>query len=250
MTSFQIASDLHIEYNSDQNPNAMDLITPVADVLILAGDIGSIYKREQLTSFLQQICPHFKAVLYIPGNNEYYMVNGIQPMDFDKLKSILREIERSIPNLHVLDKNSVQIGDLCIAGCTLWSDVTCKLPKFIVRIHNMFTGLYKEKFDQDRIYIENMIKYCKNNKMKLMIITHHPPTYKTLEGCKKRDKFKSLYASNLDYLMEHNSITAWICGHVHKNFNFNINGCRVIGNQKGKPKDNIDDYNKQFTISL
>ena len=43
MTSFQLASDLHIEYQNNR-VNAFDFITPTADILILAGDIGSLYK--------------------------------------------------------------------------------------------------------------------------------------------------------------------------------------------------------------
>ncbi len=247
-TTFQIASDLHIEYKNDDEINALDLIKPTAEILILAGDIGSLYKKNQLNTFLLQICPHFEAVLYIPGNNEYYMVQNQKPMSMDKLKETLKEIQDGIPNLHVLDKSSVQIGDLCIAGCTLWSDVMCKLPKFIVRIHNMYTGLYKKMFEEDRSYIEYMKKYCIDNNMRLMMITHHPPTYLTLRGCKKRDKFVSLYASNLDHMLS--GVSNWVCGHVHKNFDFEVNGCRVVGNQKGKPKDNISDYSNVFTITV
>ena len=44
----QIASDLHIEYRSNIIPNPLDLITPSAEILILAGDIGSSYKYNQL----------------------------------------------------------------------------------------------------------------------------------------------------------------------------------------------------------
>ena len=38
MTNFQIVSDLHIEYNTNEVPDPLTLITPSADILILAGD--------------------------------------------------------------------------------------------------------------------------------------------------------------------------------------------------------------------
>ena len=44
MTSIQIASDLHIEFKNDDVPDPLNYITPTANILILAGDIGSLYK--------------------------------------------------------------------------------------------------------------------------------------------------------------------------------------------------------------
>ena len=54
MVTVQIASDLHIEYKNNNIPNPLDFITPSADILILAGDIGSFYKIQQLTEFLKK----------------------------------------------------------------------------------------------------------------------------------------------------------------------------------------------------
>jgi hypothetical protein len=42
-----------------------------------------------------------------------------------------------------------------------------------------------------------------------------------------------------------------VCGHVHKNFDFiSEKGCHVVGNQKGKDKDNIIDYKKDFIVNI
>ena len=78
MTSFQIASDLHIEYKNNDVHDPLNYIIPSAEVLILAGDIGSFYKHHQLKSFLKRLCEYFQAVIYIPGNHEYYTIPGLQ----------------------------------------------------------------------------------------------------------------------------------------------------------------------------
>ena len=65
MVELQIASDLHIEYKNDDIPDPLDYITPNADILILAGDIGSLYKINQLEGFLIKICQYFKYVIYV-----------------------------------------------------------------------------------------------------------------------------------------------------------------------------------------
>ena len=251
MTKFQIVSDLHIEYKNNNVPDPLDLITPSAEILILAGDIGSFYKINQLYEFLDKICKYFKYVLYVPGNQEYYTFDDYKPMSMSFLINRLYEIENSIHNLYVLNKSSIIIDNVCIVGCTLWSKPDIKLPKYIVRIHGINNDIYEKKHEEDVKYIEKMCNYAKNNNLKLLVVTHYCPTYRVLDGYFKKDKFSSLYTTNLEYLLSISKIHTWICGHVHNNFDFISNdGTRVVGNQKGKPKDKIDNFSKNFTIKI
>ena len=251
MTKFQIASDLHIEYKNNDVPNPLDFITPSADILILAGDIGSFYKIKQLYEFLDKICKYFKYVLYVPGNQEYYTFEEYRPISMNLLVNRLYDIENNIPNLYVLNKSSIIIDDICITGCTLWSKPEIKLPKYIVRINGINNDIYEKKHIEDVNYIEKMCEYTSNNNLKLLVVTHYCPTYKVLDGYYKKDKFSSLYTTNLEYLLSSSKIHTWVCGHVHNNFDFTIkNGTRVIGNQKGKPKDNITDFLKNCVIKI
>jgi Icc-related predicted phosphoesterase len=104
---------------------------------------------------------------------------------------------------------------------------------------------------EDVNYIEKMCEYTSNNNLKLLVVTHYCPTYKVLDGYYKKDKLSSLYTTNLDYLLCSSKINTWVCGHVHTNFDFISNkGTRVIGNQKGKPKDKITDFLKNCVIKI
>ena len=251
MFNLQIVSDLHIEYKNDSIPDPLELITPSANILVMAGDIGSIYKYTQLQGFMEKLCTYFQLVLYIPGNHEYYTMDNHRSLNMGILKNKLYSLEKNIDNLYILDKSSVLINNVCIVGCTLWSDLNIPLPRFIVRIHDINATKYKNMHDEDVNYIEKMIKYCEENNYKLVIVTHHGPTYKVLEGAKKRSKFLSLYTSHLDELLNKKKVNTWICGHIHKNFDFmSKKGTRILGNQKGKPKDKIHDYNKKCIISV
>ena len=251
MTSFQLASDLHIEYQNNK-VDAFDYITPSADILILAGDIGSLYKIDQLTDFLESLAESFKYILYVPGNNEYYTCNGYTPLPMDVLETRLYDLQDTIKNLYIINQNSVIINDICIVGCTLWSKPECKVPPFIVRINGLNTYKYKEKYYNDLNYIKKIIKYSQEKNYKLIVVTHYVPTYKVLQNNRtKRQNFVSLYASHLDYLLDKNMVDIWIAGHIHSNFDMITDkGCRLIGNQKGKPRDNIKDYRKNYTFSL
>jgi len=251
MVTFQIASDLHIEYKNDDVPEPLDFITPSSEILILAGDIGSFYKINQLEEFLKKLCLHFKLVLYIPGNHEYYTFNEYKPLHMSTLLSYIYEIENSIQNLYILNESSIIIDDICITGCTLWSKPDIKIPRYIVRIHGINNEIYERKHIKDVNYIKKMINYSKSNNLKLLVVTHYCPTYKVLDNFKKKDKLSSLYVTELDELLTSDQVHTWICGHIHQNFDFiTEGGTRVVGNQKGKPKDKITDYSKTFTIQI
>jgi len=250
-THIQLVSDLHIEYQNDEIPDPLDYITPTSKILILAGDIGSLYKISQLEGFLTKLCPLFEVVLYVPGNHEYYMVQNTQPLSMSKLLDRLFTIEKKIHNLYILNQSSVIIGDICISGCTLWSKATVNIPKFIVRIHGMNNEIYDNKFKNDLNYINKMIDYCNTNKLKLIVVTHYCPTYKIVDQNRKKDKYISLYVTELDNLLYKQKVNTWFCGHIHRNFNIiTEGGTKVIGNQKGKPKDKIIDYKKDFIVKL
>ena len=227
MTSVQIASDFHIEYRNDTVPDPSLFLTPAADILILAGDIGSLYKFDQLQTFIGRVCALYQIVLYIPGNHEYYTTPGCTSLCLGALRDRLKRMEQKFPNLHLLDKNSVRIGRVCIAGCTLWTRPTGRVPQFIVRIHGMDTRVYREEHKRDLDYITRMMDYCKEKNLRLLVVTHHPPTYRVLAGGKKKKKFESLYASNLDALLTKDNTKVWVCGHTHRNFDFTTSrGCR------------------------
>ncbi len=250
--SFQIVSDLHIEYRSDTVPEASYLIKPISDILILAGDIGSLYKYKQLYNFLKQLSKMFKMILYIPGNHEFYTIDNIVPLHFGDLLQRLTMLENSIENLHILNQKSIIIDNICIAGCTLWSETNLALPRFIVRIPDFNKYVYNKIHKSDLSYIENMIDYCQKENLKLVVVTHHCPTFKVLENIlQKKDRFKSLYVTDLERLLSKDKVDTWICGHIHHNFDFiTKSGTRVVGNQKGKPKDKITDYSNSFVVEI
>jgi len=247
----QIVSDLHIEqFDGEVDPS--DFITPVQPILIMAGDIGSLYKLDQLGTFLRQVCTMFEQVFYVPGNHEFYLQPGHSPLSLGTLYKRLDFIQALIPNLTILNKKAVRFGDTIIAGCTLWSKPEIKIPSYLVRIHNITTDIYTYMHNTDVEFIQNTINFCKKNKLKLILATHYCPSFRVYDGVKlptKRRKVISLYASSLDHLIT-DTIQTWVAGHTHINFDFHINNTRIVSNQKGKQNDRIRDYSKDFQIKF
>ena len=248
MVKFQIMSDLHIEY-LDDNVDPFSFIEPEADILILAGDIGRIYKYEQLYNFINKLSTKFKYIIYVLGNHEYYYSGENKKKYMNELFDDVKKMEKEIKNLYILDKACIKIEDICIIGCTLWSYVKY-IPSFIVRIHDINTYKYNKKHEEDLLYIKKMINYCKKNNLKCVIVTHHPPTFDVCPY-KRDDKYKDLYGNNLDYLLDKEYVNTWICGHVHNNFDYlTTKGTHLLSNQKGKKKDNITDFNLKKIIDV
>jgi Icc-related predicted phosphoesterase len=104
---------------------------------------------------------------------------------------------------------------------------------------------------KDLQYIEDMMEYCAKKQMKLVMITHHPPTKKVLSSHKKESDFSCLYYTDLDRLLKKELVHTWICGHVHNNFDMiTEGGTRLLGNQKGKVRDNITDYKMDCCVNI
>jgi len=113
----QLISDLHLE----AHPHWVAQPAPGADVLVLAGDIGSYQPGSQLldTDFgLGRFSPLAgwpTPVLFVPGNHEY------DGLDFDLAHARLRETCQRLGMIW-LERESVVMNGVRFVGTTLWSD--------------------------------------------------------------------------------------------------------------------------------
>ena len=124
--NIQLLSDLHLE----SNPHFRAKPLPGADVLVLAGDIGSYQGGSLLSSQgiadfgLARFSPLPPAlggagwptpVLFLPGNHEY------DGLDFDNAGLRLRDACARW-GLTWLDRQTVVQQGVRFVGCTLWTD--------------------------------------------------------------------------------------------------------------------------------
>ena len=116
----QLLSDLHLE----ADPHFQAEPAPGADVLVLAGDIGSYQQGGKLTEEdfgLQRFSPLPQyagwpcPVLFVPGNHEYDM------QDFDEAHARLRATCDRL-GLIWLERESAVLDGVRFVGTTLWTD--------------------------------------------------------------------------------------------------------------------------------
>ena len=248
----QYCSDLHLEFPDNKEYIIDNPINPVADILILAGDIMPFAEIDKHNDFLDSISINFKITFWIPGNHEYYYY---RIDDSTVLDTKIRE------NIFLVNNCVKEISGVNLIFSTLWSNISeerrlliqlslsdfkvikCKDGLFNVDDYN---ALHQESLE----FLKKALKEKSNNKT--VVVTHHSPTFTNYPEKYANSKINEAFASNLNSLIEENSIDYWIYGHHHSNVgDFQIGNTKLITNQLGyvKYNENIG-YNDKAIISL
>lgn len=115
----QLLSDLHLE----NKPGFVPTPLPGADVLVLAGDIGSYQRRSRLVDadfglgrFARGLWPGaWEHILYLPGNHEF------DALEFGPTRVRLRQVCERL-GITWLDEEVLEISGVRFIGTTLWTD--------------------------------------------------------------------------------------------------------------------------------
>ncbi len=119
----QLLSDLHLEVHPHWQPTP----SPGADLLVLAGDVGSYQGGSQLSDDdfgLARFSPLHgwpTPVVFVPGNHEY------DAQDFDAAHSRLRATCERL-GLIWLERETLVVQGVRLVGTTLWSDFDALAP--------------------------------------------------------------------------------------------------------------------------
>ena len=250
-----------------------------AQVLILGGDIcvaydlaqrdpygvmGPEYRSNRFHEFFQRCHDRFPHVIYIVGNHEYY--NG----DFATAFAHLKDVLGYLPNLHILEKESITIGDTTFLCGTLWTDMNREDPDTLYRIRSYMNDFriirdsrypvhYKDsegkrhtregRFSPEASVEEHraMLKFVEesiaaNPTAKYVVVGHHSPSKaSTHPQYADQTMVNGAYSSDLDqFILDRPQIKLWTHGHTHHEFDYMIGSCRVMCNPRG-----YDGYEQQ-----
>lgn len=248
MPKFQIASDIHIESNEQR---VIDTLKPVAEYLILAGDIGQPVDSNYHT-FFQYVTSNWKKVIYVPGNHEYYDTTGI--MTINRTNLMIEDMAEKYDNLYYLNNGQVQIDDITIIGSVLWSspEYKDKLTDFRMNIFDDEGCITLDRFKNlNRECIEYLEKTLNNidDERKVIVITHFLPLMKTEIPNSKFEndpEIDSYLGNKLYHLI--NKANIWVSGHTHEKFDFNYKGTRWMCNAYGQLFEKIPYKDMTFTL--
>ena len=92
------------------------------------------------------------------------------------------------------------------------------------------TQFILEQHQTSLSYIYDMVK----NNDKVIVMTHHAPTSKSVNTEHSGQSLDYAYFSDLsDIILDNPSIKYWVHGHTHMNVDYMVGDCRVLSNQRG-----------------
>lgn len=245
----QYCSDLHLEFQDNKEYILNNPIKPIADILILAGDIVPFKIIDNHQDFFNYISRNFKTTYWIPGNHEYYYYN-VDSSRF--LDTKIRE------NIFLVNNCVKEVFGINLIFSTLWSNISeskrwliqqslsdFKVIKYIDRLFNVddYNLLHKESLE----FIQSALNETSDKKT--VVVTHHAPTFVNYPEKYVNSKINEAFATNLTELIEDNNIDFWIYGHHHFNSNdFQIGNTKLVTNQLGyvKHKENVGFNSKAY----
>ena len=151
---FALGSDIHLEFGELELKN-----TESADVLVLSGDIcvakdlafTDSIKSEKWMKFFEQVSVEFPHVIYVMGNHEHY--HGDFAKSYGELKTALAEL----PNIHVMEKESINFGDVTFVAGTLWTDMNKEDPNTLTLIRGYMNDFRIIENSNERVSFKEMV---------------------------------------------------------------------------------------------
>ncbi len=233
-----VVSDLHVDVNK-RYPLSLPYPLPDHDILVIAGDIC-----HGLSTGVDWIAAHGlnrKPVIYVAGNHEYYSC------DFHDTLAAGRTKAAQTPNVHLLDRDAVQIGGVTFLGCTLWTDYKYFGPQQQARsMYEVSQGLNDHRqikmgtgpwtpehalkeHEASRQWLRDQL--ARASRRSTVVVTHHAPSRNSVQPNYRNDPMTAAFASDAGELVSQAAL--WIHGHLHAPSDSEQDGCRILANPRG-----------------
>ncbi|KAL7266358.1 hypothetical protein RUND412_011096 [Rhizina undulata] len=250
--SFQIMSDLHLEYPSpDEETQEIDsyctfTIPRKAPYLILAGDVGLLVHYSRYLGFLRRQTEKFDRVFLVLGNHEFYRASREQGL------TAARKMEAELAGkLVLLEKGrwDCDEGNVTILGSTMHSFIPPEQEERVARAVNDFhlisgwnTKAHNAAHKADKEWLKKELKKIAEEdaakKRRVLVVSHHAPdVVNTSAPIHERSPLGSAFCSEILKEMRRwtgkERVAAWVFGHTHWGADFWDSGIRVVANQRG-----------------
>lgn len=232
----QIMSDVHTEFHRDSGLRFVQHLDPDGvDVLVVAGDLCSY---AHMPKILEELCSRFPHVVYVLGNHESYH------RDWGEASRRATFVGNHNPNLHVLDKDVVEIGGQRFVGTTMWFRKDPHSIFFEGELNDFCQiGLFREHvYEENQRAVEFLNKNVQEGDV---VVTHHAPTRACLSEEYKTDGLSRFYVCDMDDLIFDNKPKVWFHGHIHTSNDFQHGDTRIVSNPYGyegiQPNEGFED---------
>ncbi len=264
----QLLSDLHLEVH----PRYFPTPAPDADLLVLAGDIGS-YQNASLLADADFGLARFSPlhgwptpVLFVPGNHEY------DGLDFDATHARLRDTCDRL-GITWLEREVVVLHGVRFAGTTLWTDFDAlaagepDLTRALRQRGKAFRAadFYLRKAGALRHgqpllaqAVRELGLACQQWLRAVLaepfdgttvVVTHFAPSLRSADPRYGLTPGTAGFCNALDDWF--GLAQWWLHGHLHCAHDYRVNGCRVVANPLGyAAKNEQARFREALTLEL
>ena len=248
MLKIQLLSDIHLE----THPHWRATPVPGADLLVLAGDIGSYQGGSRLEGDdfgLEHFSPLRgwpTPVLFVPGNHEY------DALDFDAAHERLRATCERL-GIHWLERQTLVLGGVRFVGTTLWTDFDAlgsdeKSRTKAFRAANYYlqkTGTTRdaqpwlaEGIRAQALACQQWLRAALAEPFdgSTVVVTHFAPSLHSADPRYGHTPGTAGFCNALDDLLPQARL--WLHGHLHAPSDYVHQGCRVVANPLGYARKN------------
>jgi len=228
----QIASDLHLDYNTHHSNLVGIPIDVGADTLVMAGDLC---EQPRLLDYLDEICRMYTTVIYVAGNHDFY------GSSFPETLLTLQEAQHKFPELHVLDNQRKEINGRWFTGSTLWF----RPDPLNDRYRSQLSDFHVIQNFEPRVYEENgkALNFLRNYvRPEDIVVTHHMPHPKCVAPVFKRSSLNRFFLCDARDIINDATPDLWICGHTHSQMDFRSGRTRILCNAFGYHSHKEDAY--------
>lgn len=247
-----IISDLHM-------PPMAELMchfpVPDADICINAGDTAN--DIEASISFLSGAIGQHMPIVTTLGNHDFYGTSIDRAFDLARRRT-------GGTNIHILENETFEVGDLRIIGATLWTDfevpwgipeelpVSERLekafhvcPREITDFREIRRSNERKEGETGFITIQELIQRHRESRAfieaelaktfdgKTMVLTHHAPSPRSINPQYQGYVSNAGFASDLSSVIHAGKPDFWVHGHVHHFLDYIEDGTRVVCNARG-----------------
>jgi hypothetical protein len=243
-------SDVHIEF-----ADAPAFLPSIGeDLVVLAGDVGPGLQGINWAADAFRGRP----VVYVMGNHEFYH------REYETTLALARGAAAKSDNVHLLERDYIDINGFRIAGCTLWTDFECFGPDMIeTAMWEAQLGLsdYRLiKYRGDLLNPDMTRKFCLTSKRwlddvistspsPLIVVTHHAPTMHTFNPRIKPDLLTGCFHNDRPELVR-DPVRLWVHGHNHWSHTKIVNGLPIVSNQRGYPGEKVGGFDWDRTVEI
>ncbi|WP_414039748.1 metallophosphoesterase [Acidithiobacillus sp. M4-SHS-6] len=247
----RLLSDIHVDVNPPATVRLASLTTDPDSILVLAGDFGT---PKKLADWLKMVAPPFPHIVAVLGNHDYWGFS-VERAPEKWREGLARHVpEDLMARFTLLERQSVDIGNIRFFGTTLWSDFdggdpcVMRAARETMQDHKRIRchGGARRFAPQDALSMHLASKTWLETAVaepwdgSKVVITHHAPAWNSLYPSFRKDDLSGAYASHLEESVAHygdQGVQLWMHGHIHHVVDYRIGKVRVLSNPFGYPRE-------------